>query len=119
MVRDLSCGELPDEQRLRGWFRAALTKKLAIVSLPPAFWENDPKRNPDTIRLLWAATLLKDLDGCRCIQIVMATEKDEQGLEKSVEKRIEDGLNSLLELGATAGIREFLQERVHFIKNHL
>ena len=115
MIRALRRGELPNEKRLHGWFRAALTKKLAIVSLPPAFWENDPKRNPDSLRLLWATVLLKDLEGFRTVQTIMATEKNEQHLDQSVENRIENGFNSLLKMVSVPEIQDEIKAGIAFL----
>ncbi len=117
MVHHLSRGELPDENRLRGWFRAALTKKLAVVSLPAAFWENDPKRNPDSLRLLWASVLLHDLDGFRTVQAIMATEKIEQHLDQSVDNRIKDGLDSLVYMVSGSGVENEINAGIVFLQN--
>lgn len=107
---------MPDAKRLRGWFGAALTKKLAVISLPPAFWENDPKRNPDVIRLLWAAIILDDLEGYKTVQSIMAVEKEEQHLRDSIPSRTEEGIERLLFLASSAEMRNRLQKQSDRLK---
>lgn len=107
---------MPDAKRLRGWFQAALTKKLAVVSQPPAFWENDPKRNPDAVRLLWAAIILDDLEGYRTVQSIMAVEKSERHLRDSILSRMEEGIEKLLTLASSAEMRIRLQKQADRLK---
>ncbi len=104
---------MPDENRLRGWFGAALTKKLAVVSLPPAFWENDPKRNPDATRLLWAALLLDNVDGYLTVRTIMATEKEERHQVESVDSLVESGINSLFAFIPEQEFRVQIQNRIN------
>lgn len=77
MVRDIEQGILPDVGLLRGRCHAAVTKKLALVRLPPAYWERDPKRNPDTGHLLWAILLLQDPDLLEVVKGVILIEQAE------------------------------------------
>ncbi|GEM_PF-1129022 len=77
MVAALARGEEPDPVRLRQRFRIALTKKLAVVRLPPAFWVRDPKINPRADHLLWAALLLGDREGVALVSSVLALELTE------------------------------------------
>ncbi len=79
MMAELARGEEPDPDRLRGRFRAALTKKLAVVRLPPCFWMNDPKINPRSDHLLWAALLLDDRQGVELVASAIAVELAERG----------------------------------------
>lgn len=115
MFRDLDHGKLPDKNRLRGWFRAALTKKLAVISLPPAFWVNDSKRNPDAHHLLWASVLLQDLEGFRTVQTIMATEHNELHLEQSVDDWIADGLDDLLQMVSGSEIQDEIKSDIQFL----
>ncbi len=117
IISQLSRGQLPDKARLRGWFQAALTKKLAVITLPPAFWESDPKRNPDAVHLLWAAVLLDDLEGYKTVQTIMMVEKVEQHRHNSVPSRIEKGIKNLLMLVSSEEIRKSLEEQaVHLME---
>ncbi len=107
----LQRGELPDPVFLRGRFRAALTKKLAVVKLPAAFWSGDPKINPRSDHLLWAALLLADREGVSLVSSVIAAEIAEKSpgddLEQLLDERISRYTQSLL---ALAPSREFREE---------
>jgi len=118
MFCDLDQGQFPDKNRLRGWFRAALTKKLAIISLPPAFWENDPKRNPDSQDLLWATVFLQDMDGFHAVRTIMETEKDERHIDQSVDERIKDGLVRLLQVVSGTEIENEVKNSIQFLTAH-
>lgn len=115
MIRSLERGELPNEQALRGWFRMALTKKLAIISLPPAFWENDPKRNPDSRYLLWAAVLLQDIEGYRTTQSIMDAEREELNQSLSVDDRIKDGFSCLQQLVSGSPVDDQVKAGITFL----
>ena len=54
MITNLKQGKMPDPVGMAKRFDFALTKKLGIVKLPPAFWMSDPKINPRTDHLFWA-----------------------------------------------------------------
>ena len=74
MVAQLERGEQPDPILLRGRLRAALTKKLALVQQPRTYWESDPKRNPRSDHLLWAALILDDTELIGLVQGIIAQE---------------------------------------------
>ncbi len=78
LMTALARGGQPDPVRLRQWFRVALTKKMAVVRLPPAFWMQDPKINPRVDHLLWAALLLDDREGVEMVSAIIAVELAEQ-----------------------------------------
>ncbi len=56
----LSDNVMPEPGLLRKRFDFAVTKKMGILRLPPAFWMGDQKINPRADHLLMASLLLKD-----------------------------------------------------------
>ena len=111
MVAGLRQGILPDRSLLRGRFRAALTKKLALVSQPPTYWESDPKRNPDSEHLLWAVLFLQDRDDFEVVKGVILMEQGErEGL--SADQFIGRALDNLLALAPDERFRELLRKEV-------
>jgi hypothetical protein len=78
MVAGLARGRLPDEGLLRRRFDMAMTKKMGIVRLPPAFWPGDPKINPRADHLFWASLLLLDRQRIDLSLAVLAAEKAER-----------------------------------------
>ncbi len=114
MVSDIERGILPDLSLLRGRCHAAVTKKLALVRLPPAYWETDPKRNPDTRHLLWAVLLLHDPDLFEVIKgIVLMEQAEGQGV--SAEDFLKSSLDELLALAPDVHFKELLQEQVAWV----
>ena len=111
MAAELARGILPNENLLRGRFRAALTKKLALVSQPPTYWESDPKRNPDTEHLLWAVLLLHDSDLFEVVKgIILMEQAEREGL--SAEEFMGLAVDKLLQLAPDEPFRELLRTRV-------
>ncbi len=100
MITTLARDGQPDPARLRQRFRLALTKKLAVVRLPPAFWVQDPKINPRADHLFWAALLLDDREGLDLVSSVIAVELAEQppGRDVSVGERLAGLAEELLDL---------------------
>ncbi len=101
-------GKLPDIASLKGRCRAALTKKLAIVSQPPTYWIDDSKRNPVTEHLLWAILLVGDPDLFDVIVGIILMEQEEQG-KNGVESYIQTGIADLLALAPSVHFRATLQ----------
>ncbi len=111
MVDDIRRGKLPDTVPLRGRFRAALTKKLALVSQPPTYWENDPKRNPNTEHLLWAVLLLHDPDLFEVVKgIILMEQAEREGL--TAEEFSGRAMENLLSLAPDEQFRRVLQKQV-------
>ncbi len=111
MVSDLGEGKLPEVALLRGRCHAAVTKKLAFVRLPPVYWENDPKRNPDTRHLLWAILLLQDQEMLDVLKgIILMEQAEREG--KSLAEFMEQSLKELFELAPDAEFREELAKQV-------
>jgi hypothetical protein len=97
MVEGLKCGVMPDLNPLKGRCRAALSKKLAIVSQPPTYWIEDPKRNPITEQLLWAVLLTGDSDLLDIIiGIILMEQEETDGM--SVEAFMRQSVTRLLAL---------------------
>jgi hypothetical protein len=97
MITGLQCGVMPDLGPLKGRCRAALSKKLAIVSQPPTYWIDDPKRNPLTEHLLWAILLTGDTDLLDVIIGIVLMEQEELG-GMEVESFIQQSVSNLLAL---------------------
>ncbi|MCF8055905.1 MAG: hypothetical protein K9K37_04600 [Desulfocapsa sp.] len=111
MVAAIRQGNLPDSAPLRGRFRAALTKKLALVSQPPTYWESDPKRNPDTEHLLWAVLLLHDLDLFEVVKgIILMEQAEREGL--TAEQFLDRAFVALLRLAPDEQFQAVLRKRV-------
>ena len=111
MVADIRQGRLPDTTPLRGRFRAALTKKLALVSQPPTYWESDPKRNPNTEHLLWAVLLLQDPDLFEVVKgIILMDQAEREGL--TAEEFLDRALENLLHLAPNEQFQGVLKKRV-------
>lgn len=84
---DLESGNLPDVDLLGRRFDAAMTKKLGVVKLPPAFWMQDPKINPRTDHLLWVALLLNDASRLGLAFSALAVEHEEGQKKREPGKR--------------------------------
>ena len=78
MVSSLKKGEVTDLNILRKRFDTALVKKIAVISTPYSFWTSDPKINPPTKELIWAAILLHSSDNYKLLSGIFATETNEK-----------------------------------------
>ncbi len=78
MLSALHTGRRPDADTLGKRYDYAMTKKLGVVKLPPAFWTEDPKINPPVEQLFWAALLLLDRERIDLALSVMAVETAEK-----------------------------------------
>ena len=110
----LKQGQLPDLKLLQRHFDLAMTKKLGVVKLPPAFWMQDSKINPRADHLLQAALLLGDRERCDLAVSVLAVEQQEQQAEQSLHQvvgQIASDLSKMLppaEQGQIASLVESL-----------
>jgi len=98
MITSVQNNKLPDPVMLRNRFEFALTKKLGIVKLPPAFWMRDPKINPPSAHLFWAALLLKDRHRIDMALSVIAVELAENSSLGAVEcgRKVEEEAKELV-----------------------
>ena len=74
----LEQGKQIDYDLLARHFDLAMTKKLGVVKLPPAFWMQDTKINPRADHLLQVALLLGDRERCDLAVSVLAVETVER-----------------------------------------
>ena len=84
MVSDLRNEKLPESTLLRKRFEAALIKKLGVIRTPYSFWPADPKINPPSKQLLWAAILLHDIENFRMVEAIISSELEEQQKAKGM-----------------------------------
>lgn len=112
MIADLNRSIMPEPVNLTKRFDFALTKKLGVVNLPPAFRMQDPKFNPRSDHLLWAALLLLDRNRIELALSVIAVELSEisrttgAGYEEEVALRVADLTDQLLHQIPDAARRE-------------
>ncbi len=116
MITALRNNRLPEPDVLLTRFDFALTKKLGIVKLPPAFWMQDPKINPRSDHLFWAALLLKDKKRIDMVLSVIAVEQAEMNpvtgdeLQQRVCKVAGELVEELLEQLSDAGVRHHFEQ---------
>ena len=91
----LERGEAPDLELLQRHFDLAMTKKLGVVKLPPAFWMQDSKINPRADHLLQAALLLGDRERCDLAVSVLAVETAEQKTDQTLKQIVQGIIESL------------------------
>ncbi|WP_457574142.1 hypothetical protein [Desulfolithobacter sp.] len=93
MLAGLGQGRWPDLDTLVRRFDVAMTKKLGVVRLPPAFWMRDPKINPDAKHLVWASFALGDRQRCDLALSALAVE---EGVRPGADYDPDDTLSRLL-----------------------
>ncbi len=99
-----SLAEQIDLDQLKKRFDPAMTKKLAVIKLPPSFWMQDPKINPRADHLLWAALLLDDPERAALAFSAMAVEHEERKKKQSAgnapgtAETLENAVHALLQL---------------------
>ena len=93
MLAGLGQGRWPDLDMLVRRFDVAMTKKLGVVRLPPAFWMSDPKINPNTNHLVWASFVLGDRQRCDLALSALAVEEQ---VRRATDFDLDDALHRLL-----------------------
>ena len=123
MVSLLKQGKSPQTNLLRKRFERALVKKIGVINTPYSLWTSDPKINPRTKELLWAAILLEDKKNFRLLIDIAAVEAKEKkrASGKSDEFTLTDEnsrligdefIKALLKLAPTEEFRIQLQQKV-------
>ena len=97
ILNDLERGKVPDLHLLGRRFDLAMTKKLGVIKLPPAFWMQDPKINPRSDHLLLAALLLGDRERWDLALSALAVEIAEKNPDQSLDAAAGKIINTLLE----------------------
>ena len=121
MVADLAKGTLPESTLLRKRFDVALTKKMAVVRLPAAFWMDDSKINPRSDHLFWAALLTFDRQRIDLALAVLAAELNEQrkaaggGLQQEMETTTHLLIERFFDLIADAKLCREIREKLEQI----
>ena len=65
---------MPTVAAVEKWLTIALIKKMGVLNLPYHCWHTDPKINPSSKHLLWAAILAADKERCAIIEGIIHTE---------------------------------------------
>jgi hypothetical protein len=107
LFTDLEQGVVPDFALLQRRFDLALTKKLAVVKLPPVFWMQDSKINPRADHLLQVALLLTDRERAAMAVSVLAVELAEQKHGLSLDLAVEN-----ITMGLLRAVPDDLEEQI-------
>ena len=117
MIELLKRGKLPSPEELRARrLKTATIKKSGVLQQPNPCWSNDPKINPDSVHLLWAAILQGYQER---INIATGMIFVEQGNEWNVltpwkaRGLIMEKGPGLLALAPTPGFKNILTEKVN------
>ena len=119
MIAAVNNNVAPESISLQKRFDFALTKKLGIVKLPPAFWMQDPKINPRSDHLFWAALLLKDRNRIDMVLSVIAVELAEaislkgDKCRQRVENKAYELVEELLEQFSDVDVRQQFKQELH------
>ena len=114
MIQQLKEGEIPDLKNLSDLLKVALIKKQGVLQQPPACWSNDPKINPDSGHILWAAVLLGlEEDTQTAVGIFISEINSRPGkVEKGQDlAALDEKLMELVRLAPTAEFAEILKEK--------
>jgi hypothetical protein len=76
-----------DPDRLGRLFDLAMTKKLAVIKLPPSFLMADPKINPRADHLYWTALILGDTERAALAVSALAVEHEHGETGKTKTQR--------------------------------
>jgi hypothetical protein len=119
-IQTIQAGKAPDLVDLRKRLDLALIKKTGVLNLPYHFWQSDPKINPSTAHMLWAATILEDQQGLAAAAEFAQKEAAEKSRFKKSES-LSDGygftiilasfLDDLLVLTADTDLQSSIQKK--------
>ena len=116
MIADIHDNVAPELILLQKRYDFALTKKLGIVKLPPAFWMQDSKINPRSDHLFWAALLLKDRNrvdmalSVLAVELTQAISLKEDDDQQRVENKACELVEKLLEQFTDVDVRQQLEQ---------
>ena len=119
MIAAIQNNGAPEPVSLQKRYDFAMTKKLGIVKLPPAFWMQDPKINPRSDHLFWAALLLKDRNRIDMALSVIAVELAEaispkgDECQQRVDKKACELVEELLDQFPDVDVRQQFEQELH------
>ncbi|MFH1214951.1 MAG: hypothetical protein V1706_00450 [Pseudomonadota bacterium] len=122
MITALENGKLPDLSSLQHRLRAALIKKAAIVSQPYQLWPGDPKINPLSEHLLWAAVIIRDRENFTMAVDLMVLEKMESSHRGDfpdtgmVDRLIDEQLERLLQFVNSRDLKEKITANIKSLR---
>lgn len=123
MITCLTNNKFPDKSPLKGRLHIALIKKEAIFALPHNFRVSDPKMNPRSDHMIWAAVLIEDKDLFDLTTTILFTEKSMLDPHKALSathqaELVEKVLTKLLALPTNKNIQLKLQETIQNISRN-
>jgi hypothetical protein len=74
ILSQLQEARMPTATAVEKWLAMALIKKMGVLNLPYHCWHTDPKINPSTKHLLWAAILTEDKERFAIVEGIIHTE---------------------------------------------
>ncbi|OKY75360.1 MAG: hypothetical protein BM485_08825 [Desulfobulbaceae bacterium DB1] len=119
MITALQAGKMPGTSSLHQRLRGALIKKAAIIRQPSPLWPRDPKINPPSAHLLWAAVILRDRGNFNLAADLMVLETLESSRQKNLadiagqrERLIARELQELRQLIGDRSLQEKINESI-------
>jgi hypothetical protein len=125
MINELQEDEIPAAGYLASILKVALVKKQGVLQQPPACWSNDPKINPDSAHLLWAAVLLGSEDeiitaaGLMMSELMAKPGNDSSDHLTRVNEKILDIVDLALSPGMTALLKKKADQACKIISKNI
>ncbi len=127
VMNDLKKGVLPaDSAAFKKQFDIAMIKKMGVLELPYHFWSSDPKINPSSDHLAWAAFILEDRERFSQVEEVIVQEIVEQlGGRKAageladsvVQDNFKEITDKFLRLAPNKAFRQVLEAKIKVTVN--
>jgi hypothetical protein len=112
MIEQLKKGTTPQAASLLPRLKAAIAKKSGVIRQPKMCWSSDPKINPDSTHMLWAAILVGDLELVEiCTGIILVEEGNKAGAADS-ETLVRNKSAELLALVNDKNLKKTLQRKI-------